>query len=107
MNAPQAIARSMAGSALAMSLVAFVLGSAAFTPALLLAVVAVPLSLLCLYVGLWRSSVVTLYWSAAAWLALPMSRWLPMRIDWLLVMLGIVGLIIAGLCLRDYRRALR
>lgn len=93
--------------ALVMAVLAFILGSAAYTPALILAIVAPPLSISCLFLGVWRISVVAIYFAVAALVTAPLSRELPLRIDYLLVILGVAGLALALLLYLGYLRAKR
>ncbi len=90
------ISKCTIGVALVMTLIAFVLGSAPFTPALVLAVIALPLAIGCSFFGVWRLSVITIYWALAALLAVPMAAILPLRVDVSLVFLGVTGLALSA-----------
>ena len=79
-----------------MALIAFVLGSAPFTPALVLAVIALPLAVGCSFFGVWRLSAITIYWALAALLAVPMAAILPLGVDVSLVFLGVAGLALSA-----------
>lgn len=84
------------GVALLFSMVAFVLGSAQFTPALVLAVIAVPISTVTYFFGTRRLSLATVYWAMAALSAVPLSRELPVHVEDVLVALGILGATVSG-----------
>ena len=89
-----------------MAVLAFVLGSAPFTPALALAVIALPVAIGCsFFFGVWRLSTITVYWSLAAFLAVPMSRNMGIRVDFSLVILGVVGLALSAFLYVSYMRS--
>ena len=94
----------VAGVSLIMSVVAFALGSAPFTPALALVVLAVPLAVGASWFGAWRVSVLSLYFCLSALITAPASRVLPLRVDSVLLFQGVVGVSIAGLFLYGYLR---
>ena len=87
-----------------MALTAFVLGSAPFTPALVLAVLAIPIAFTCVFLGAWRTSAVALYWAVAALLAVPVARALHFRVDLAMSMLGVVGLTLSSILYASYAR---
>ena len=88
-----------------MAVLAFVLGSAPFTPALALAVIALPVAIGCSFFGVWRLSTITVYWSLAAFLAVPMSRNTGIRVDFFLAILGVVGLALSAFLYVSYLRS--
>ena len=90
---------------LVMAVLAFVLGSAPFTPALALAVIALPVAIGCSFFGVWRLSTITVYWSLAAFLAVPMSRNTGIREEFFLVILGVVGLALSAFLYVSYLRS--
>ena len=90
--------------AVVLSLVSFVLGSAPFTPAMLLVLVAAPLALVSALLGAWRRAIITVYFSMATWFVLPISRELFFRIDYLLVFMALIGAVIGGILYYDYKR---
>lgn len=92
---------------LVMALLAFLLGSAPFTPALGLTIVAVPLAVVSGFYGAWRIGVVSIYFSCAAWLPLLAVRSINIRLDYMLAALGMIGLGIAGALLYEYMRSVR
>ncbi len=100
------VSKFTVGVALAMALIAFVLGSAPFTPAIVLAFVALPLAIACSFFGVWRLSAITVYWAIAAFLASPVSRILPFRDDVSLVVLAVGGLALSAFLNISYRRAI-
>ena len=104
MRVAEGITKSVASFALVMALVAFVLGSAPFTPALALAAVAIPIALSTLLLGMRRLSIVTIYWALAAFLSVPLSRWLLVRLDYMLVILAAVGIALSSMFLLQYVR---
>ena len=89
---------------LVMAVFAFVLGSAPFTPALVLAIISLPLAIGCSFFGVWRLSAIAVYWAIAAFLAIPMSRNLGIREDFSLVILGVVGLALSAFLYVGYMR---
>ena len=95
---------TVASIALFLSLVAFLLGSAPFTPALVLSVAGLPMALYGLYRGAWRRSILALYWATAALLAVPLADVLRFRVDMVLSILGGCGLILAAAFWVNYRR---
>jgi len=105
MRNPGPIAKFAVSTALFFSLTAFVLGSAPFTPALVLAIVAVPVALATSFYGTWRLSAITIYWAIAAFSAVPLSNALPIYTDTALVLLGLAGLLLSGVLYFNYARA--
>ena len=94
----------VAGISLAMSVAAFALGSAPFTPALALIFLAVPLAVGSYWSGAWRVSALSLYFCLSALLTAAISRMFALRVDAVLLIQGIVGVLIAGFFLGGYRR---
>ena len=86
----------LGSAALCLSLASFILGSAPFAPALALVFVALPLALVSAFLGSRRVAAVTLYFSVASWLVMPLAQALSFRLDALLVILGIIGAAIGG-----------
>lgn len=82
-----------AAIALVLALLAFALGSAPFTPALLLTAIALPLAALAAWLGAWRQAVLALYFSCAAWAGVPLAQKLSVRIDYSLLFLAFLGLV--------------
>ena len=105
MRKPGRIATSSAILAMVMAIIAFVLGSAPFTPAMILAVIALPVAITCLFLGAWRLSVITIYWVLAAFMTMPMARALPFYVDDVLIVLGVGGLALSALIFFGYVRA--
>ena len=95
---------TVASIALFLSLVAFLLGSAPFTPAVALSVAALPIAAYDLYRGAWRLSILAGYWAIAALLTVPLATVLQFRIDVMLAVLGGCGSILAAAFWVDYRR---
>lgn len=91
------------GIALALALISFVLGAAPFTPATFLSVVALPLTVFSYFLGAWRLAMLTIYWIAASFLVAPVSETLQFRVDFLLVILGIGGLVLTAISYVTYR----
>jgi len=89
---------------LSMSVAAFVLGTAPFTPALVFAIVAVPIALLSLYQGVWRLAAASLYWAFAAFLSSSLLDVLQVRVDYLLLILGGIGIVGSLFLFADYMR---
>jgi hypothetical protein len=90
------ISKSTVSIALVFALIAFVLGSAPFTAALVLAVIAVPIAAVTTFFGTWRLSLITIYWAIATFSAVPISNALPIYTDNALVLLGVGGLALSG-----------
>ncbi len=88
-----------------MALIAFVLGSAPFTPALVLAVIALPLAITCAFFGVRRLSAITIYWATAALLAVPISPLLQLEVEVFLSSLGVVGLLFSAFLYYSYTRS--
>lgn len=93
--------------ALVMALLAFMLGSAPFTPALVLTVPAVAVAVVSGLYGAWRFAVVAIYFSCAAWLPVLMARSFNVRLDYMLLALGILGLGVAGVLFHGHVRSVR
>ena len=91
---------------LSLALIAFVLGSAPFTPALALLLLALPLALLSGFMGAWRLAVVSVYFSVAICFVVFLVGQPPFRVDHFLLLLGIVGIVLGGTLLYFYRRTL-
>jgi hypothetical protein len=90
--------------ALALSMMAFVLGTAPFTPAMALSVMALPLAVLSYYLGARNLAILTCYWITASFLVIPVSRTMHFRIDYLLVLFGIGGLVLTVILYVIYSR---
>ena len=88
----------------ALALTSFILGSAPFTPALVLVFLAVPLALVSGLLGAWRLAAITVYFSIAAWIVVPISRELSFRIDYLLALTALLGAVIGGILYYGYKR---
>jgi hypothetical protein len=86
--------KALGGVALALSMMAFVLGTAPFTPAMALSVIALPLAVLSYYLGARNLAFLTFYWITASFLIIPLSRTMHFRIDYLLVLFGLGGLVL-------------
>jgi hypothetical protein len=97
---------SMTAGAIAMlmALLSFILGSASFTPAMMLLFISVPLALFAAALGSWRLAVITIYFSIASLSVVPVSQILSSRIDYLLVLMGVAGAVIGGVLLYEYRK---
>ena len=96
---------SLAGFALALAVIAFVLGSAPFTPAMILAVIAMPIAIASLCLGARRVSFIAIYWAIAAFLAVPLAHNLPIDVDDALILLGVGGLLLSAISYINYARA--
>ena len=93
--------------ALIFALLAYTLGSAPFTPAMVLLLLALPLALVTGLMGAWRLALVTVYFSTAAWFVIPLAKGLAFRIDYLLALMGLIGIILGGSLVYFYRRTSR
>ena len=96
------ISRFVGVLALLMAIISFVLGSAPFTPALFLAPLALGLGLVSAYLGYGRLAVVTGYWALAAVLSGPLARMWQLRIDGLLLVLVILGILLSAALFTSY-----
>jgi len=90
-----------------MALLSFILGSAPFTPAMLLVFPAVLLATVAALFGSWRLDVITVYFSTASWFVVPMVDELAFRIDYLLLLLGAFGAAMGAALFYGYKRAIR
>ncbi len=107
-RAPQAASRAATGIAivaLVMGLVAFLLGSAPFTPALFLAMVAVPLSVVAFVFRAKRLAAVAFYWAAAALITNPIVRIAQADVDIVLLILGVTGAALSIVCYGNHMRS--
>jgi len=95
MRASGKLSSSLGCIATLLSLFAFTLGSAALAPAMVLTFVALPLALAAALLGSWRLAIIAAYFSIAAWLVVPLSYAIDFRVDYLLVLAGAFGTLIA------------
>jgi len=102
LKANSRISNSFAGFALALTMIAFALGSAPFTPAMILAVVAIPIVITSLLLGAWRVSLLAIYWAVAAFLTVPLAQNLSIGVDDVLIFLGVGGLALSALSYFSY-----
>lgn len=72
-----------------------------------LVLVAVPLAVVASLFGSWRLAVTTVYFSIASWFVVPIAQELSFRIDYLLVLMGVLGAVIGGVLFYDYKRVSR
>jgi hypothetical protein len=100
MRKPNRISKWTVSVALVMALIAFVLGSAPFTPAIFLTVIALPLAVACSFFGVWRLSTVSIYWALAAFPASPIFG-----VDVSPVSLGVAGLTLSAFLYFTYALA--
>lgn len=94
----------LGGFALLLSLIAYILGSAPFTPAILLTYVSVPAAFLAYLMGVSRLPILAVYFGALAWSVVPLSDALPIRLDYLLILCFVLGCIFAVFLYANYRR---
>lgn len=92
-------------AALIMALIAFVLGSAPFTPAHVLAVIALPLAIVCSFFGVWRLSIITAYWALAAFLTGPAFHIRYVRVDIALLIFAAMGIALSVFLYFSYLRS--
>ena len=97
-------ARVLGGAALVLSVAAFILGTAPFTPAMFFSVIALPLAVLSYFLGARRVALLAGYWITASFLIVPVSRLFQIRIDYLLVLLGVSGLVLTAILFVAYNR---
>ena len=94
----------LASAALLMALTAFIFGSAPFTPAMALAVVAIPIAAATFFLGMPSLSVTTMYWAVAAFSSVPLSKWLQIRVDYMLLILAGAGVAVSSILYLLYAR---
>ncbi len=71
---------------------------------MILSVIALPLAVLSYFLEARRLALLTVYWVTASFLVVPVSRTLQFRIDYLLVLLGISGLVLTAIAFVTYSR---
>ena len=84
--------------------VAFVLGSAPFTPALTLVFAAIPLAVVSAFIGSWRLALVAVYLSVVVWTSVPLANELSLRIDYLLLLSGMLGALLGAVLYYGHSR---
>jgi hypothetical protein len=94
----------LGGFALLLSLIAYILGSAPFTPAIVLTYVSVPAAFLTYLLGASRLSILAVYFGALAWFVVPLSEALPIRLDYLLALCFGLGFVLGVFLYANYRR---
>ena len=104
MRTANRLSKSAAILAMIMALIAFLLGSAPFTPALVLGAAALPLAVACIFFGAWRLSTLAIYWATAAFLAVPLASSMAIRVDYVLATLGAVGVVLSTVLYGSYRQ---
>lgn len=92
--------------ALLLALIAFVLGSAPFTPALALLLLALPLALLSGFMDAWRLAVVTLYFATAICFIVFLAGSLSIRVDYLIALTGLAGIALGGVLFYFYKQTI-
>ena len=90
--------------ALLLSLIAYTLGSAAFHPALIVTYISIPAAFLSYLLGASRMPILAVYFGALAWVVVPLSESLPLRIDYLLVFFFALGCILGVFLYANYHR---
>ena len=90
--------------ALLLSLAAFILGSAPFTPAIMFIYVSVPAALIAYLLGASRLAIIAVYFSACACLVVPLSEVLPVRLDYLLALCFVIGCSLGVFLYANYRQ---
>ena len=94
----------LGGFATLLSVVAFILGSAPFTPAIALTYVSVPAAFVSYLLGASRLPILAVYFSALTWFTVPLSEVLPVRVDYLLALCFVLGCILGVVLYANYRR---
>jgi len=87
-----------------LSLMAYVLGSAPFTPALVITYVSIPTAFMAFLLGAARLAILAVYFGTLAWFTVPLSAALPLRIDYLLALCFALGCILGLFFYANYRR---
>lgn len=88
-----------------LSMLSVSLSSAPFTPAIVVNLLSVPLALVAITMGAWRTGFLTLYWALCAALALP-NVLSTVRVDYLLVLLHLLGVGASVALFVQHRRSL-
>lgn len=79
---------------LIVSITAFLVGSGPFSPGLVMAAAAIPLAVVTVSLGAWRLALAASYWAIAAFIPIPLSRATHLRVDYVLVILGAIGVLV-------------
>tara|TARA_R110002124_G_scaffold285073_1_gene463162 strand:- start:967 stop:1293 length:327 start_codon:yes stop_codon:yes gene_type:complete len=95
----------LGGVALVFSIIAYVLGSAAFHPAMVLTYASAPIAFLAYLFGASRLPILAVYFSVMAWFVVPLSKALPVRIDYLLALCFVSGCILGVFLYANYRHS--
>ena len=93
----------LGGIALLLSLIAYALGSAPFSPALILTYISAPAAILAYLLGASRLPILAVYFGALAWYVVPLSEALPIRLDYLLALFFLLGCILGVILYANYR----
>lgn len=96
---------SLGAMALILSSVAFVLGSAPFTPAIGLTYVSIPLAFVACLLGAWRLPVLAGHFGAMAWFTAPLSKSLSVYVDQMLLLSTVFGCSVGVILYVSYVRA--
>ena len=99
------VAKIAVGTALVMAVISFVLGWAPFHPALLLSYLAIPIAMVSALFGVWRMSVLALYWSVAALFTVPVSRVTPLMTTDVLIFSATIGAMLTLFLVVSYTRS--
>jgi hypothetical protein len=105
MRNPGRVSQYFSIISLVMAIIAFILGSAPFTPALILVAIAFPMALVTSFLGNWRVSIIAMYYSLAAIGAIPIAQSSGLRIDYILAIFGAIGLILGSTLYFIYARS--
>ena len=95
----------IAAIALILSIVAFVLGSAPFTAAVVLTYLSIPLALLAFILGAWRIPVLAAYFGAMAWLTVPVAKSLSVYVSQMLILSAVFGCVLGVVLYANYFRS--
>ena len=94
MVATNRTATFLGSATLIAAITAFLIGSGPFSPGLAMAAAAVPLAVVTALLGAWRLALAALYWAITAFVPVLLSRATDVRVDYVLVFLGAIGVLI-------------
>jgi hypothetical protein len=104
MAKPRRAGKVLGSISLMMALISFGVGFAPFTPAMILTVVSIPLAIVSWVLGAFRLGIASLYFGCAAWMPFILPTGGPIRHDYLIAVLGVMGIVISGILFRGYLR---
>jgi len=109
MRQARPIYRTYGICSLVLAMLIFFPAVAPFTPSVLIVFLTIPLAIVALTGGAWRTSVLALLWSCAAILISPMNKWAEQSLDIGVIFLGapFAFVILSGIFYANYRASTR